>query len=358
MSNVLRMAIVVLSATSTAPTLGGDTTPTATPPELGRVQWLRGFDEAVERAKTVDKPVLVLFQEVPGCHTCVSYGQNVLSHPLIVEAVESLFVPVAIYNNIAGPDKITLTSFKEKAWNNPVVRIVSADRTTLAPRLGEDYTLAGLASTMTTALKKLSRPVPEYLSLVATEHAARSAGLERATFVMHCFWEGEAALGKLPATISTLPGFVDKVEVVDVEFDPRLMSYESLLGEAKRLDCASQVFTHGPEQQQAATKLVGDAATPFAGKVRPDETPKYYLANSPYRHVPMTPTQASRVNAAIGLKGQPNRFLSPRQRKILQAVQANPQGGWPVAVGQSMIEAWPKVWNGTKPVVGRATAIP
>ncbi len=339
--------------TTALPAAAGDKTRDTTPPELGRVRWVRGFDKATAQAKKVDKPVLVLFQEVPGCHTCVSYGQDVLSHPLIVEAAETLFVPVAIYNNIEGPDKITLTSFKEKAWNNPVVRIVSADRTALTPRLGEDYSLAGLASTMVAALQKLERPVPEYLSLVATEHAARRAGLARATFVMHCFWEGEAALGKLPATVSTLPGFVDKVEVVDVEFDPKVMSYESLLNEAQRLDCAAQVFTHNPEQQRLAAKLVGDAATPFAGTVRPDKEPKYYLANSPYRHVPMTPTQASRVNAALGLKGKPDRFLSPRQRKILEAVKANPQADWPVAVGVSMIEAWPAAWKRTKPTTAK-----
>jgi len=338
-----RVAFAVL--TETASFAGGDTTPDATPPELGRVQWLRGFDKATEQAKKVDKPVLVLFQEVPGCHTCVSYGQDVLSHPLIVEAAETLFVPVAIFNNIQGPDQITLTSFREKAWNNPVVRIVSADRSALAPRLGSDYSLAGLASTMVTALKELNRPVPEYLSLVATEHGARRAGLERATFVMHCFWEGEAALGKLPATVSTMPGFVNELEVVDVEFDPKVMSYESLLNEAKRLDCASKVFTHSTEQQQLAAKLVGDGAIPFTGTVRPDEAPKYYLANSPYRHVPMTPTQAARVNAALGLKGNPDRFLSLRQQKILQAVQADPQGGWPVVVGAGMIEAWPDTWH-------------
>ena len=36
------------------------------PIELGEVHWLRGFDAALEKAKRSDKPVLVLFQEVPG----------------------------------------------------------------------------------------------------------------------------------------------------------------------------------------------------------------------------------------------------------------------------------------------------
>ena len=36
------------------------------PEELGRVRWLRDFDAAKKRAKKERKPVLLLFQEVPG----------------------------------------------------------------------------------------------------------------------------------------------------------------------------------------------------------------------------------------------------------------------------------------------------
>ena len=36
------------------------------PVELGEVHWLRGFEKALEKAKENDKPLLVLFQEVPG----------------------------------------------------------------------------------------------------------------------------------------------------------------------------------------------------------------------------------------------------------------------------------------------------
>lgn len=35
-------------------------------PELGRVDWERDLDAALRRAKGADKPVLLLFQEIPG----------------------------------------------------------------------------------------------------------------------------------------------------------------------------------------------------------------------------------------------------------------------------------------------------
>lgn len=36
------------------------------PSELGRVEWRRDFDVAMAAAKTTGKPVVVLFDEVPG----------------------------------------------------------------------------------------------------------------------------------------------------------------------------------------------------------------------------------------------------------------------------------------------------
>lgn len=38
----------------------------ARPVELGAVPWERDFDKAVKTAKAAKKPLLVLFQEVPG----------------------------------------------------------------------------------------------------------------------------------------------------------------------------------------------------------------------------------------------------------------------------------------------------
>lgn len=36
------------------------------PRELGTIDWLRSLDEGVARAKEAERPVLLLFQEVPG----------------------------------------------------------------------------------------------------------------------------------------------------------------------------------------------------------------------------------------------------------------------------------------------------
>jgi len=315
-----------------------------TPKELGRIDWQRGFDAAARRAKAGHKPLLILFQEVPGCSTCVNYGNQVLSHPLIRDAAESLFVPLAVYNNIKGDDERTLRSFKEPAWNNPVVRIITHDRKPLATRVAEDYTVGGLASAMVAALKKTGSEVPAYLVLLAEECAARKQGLKRATFAMHCFWEGEGALGDVNGVITTMPGFLDKKEVVEVEFDPRLVDYKALVSKAQSLDCASHVFARDDDQRRVAKGLAGPAVVRTDVAIRPDKQPKYYLSKTVYRHIPMTPLQASRINAAIGRKQSPDNYLSPGQLRLLASIRNHPQVKWPDAIGSAdLVQTWATV---------------
>ena len=72
--------------------------------ELGDVAWLRDFERGLTAASEQGKPILLLFQEVPGCSTCVNFGQDVLTHPLMAELISVHFIPVAIFNNHSGKD--------------------------------------------------------------------------------------------------------------------------------------------------------------------------------------------------------------------------------------------------------------
>jgi hypothetical protein len=323
-----------------------------TPVELGRIQWHRGFDSATATARTTGRPLVVLFQEVPGCSTCVNYGKSALSHPLIVEAAESLFVPVAVYNNIPGDDATTLQRFKEPSWNNPVVRVMGADRKELAPRLADDYSVGGLAQTLSTALTTTGATVPEYLRLVAEENIARSHKLAKATMTMHCFWVGEAKLGVLPGVVATRPGFVGKEEVVEVTFDPTRLSYEKLIKTARKMECAAQIFTHDAGQQASATTLAGAQAVPIPGPMRLDKQPKYHLGRTPLRHVPMTELQANRINAALSDGHDGQAYLSPRQLELLTAIRSNPKAKWPVLIGADDLS---KAWDAAHAVAQRVS---
>ena len=190
----------------------------AQPPELGRVPWLRDFEAAVKVSRETKKPMLVLFDEVPGCETVVGFGREVLSAPEIVAAITRDYVPVAVFNNISGVDAKVLQSFGEPSWNNPVVRIIDADRKALAPRFDGPYTID--------AFQKAIAP-----------------RLEKATLSAACFWECEARLGKLEAVRASRVGFLQGEEVVEVEFDASVMTRKAFLAEAAKLECANRVFT-------------------------------------------------------------------------------------------------------------------
>jgi hypothetical protein len=167
------------------------------PIELGHVHWLRSMEEAQAKSKAENKPILILFQEIPGCATCRNYGTDVLTMPLIVEAIETHFIPLAIYNNKPGADADVLKRYNEPAWNNPVVRAVDLYGKDIAVRLSGNYSAAGLASWMTQVLIKNRGRAPQYLQLLADELQAKQRTPSKLTYSMYCFWTGEALFGKL-----------------------------------------------------------------------------------------------------------------------------------------------------------------
>ena len=88
------------------------TQPATQAQELGKVSWYRDFDQAIALSQKKNKPIFVLFQEVPGCLTCRNYGKGVLSHQVIVDAIEQNFIPLAIYNNKGGKDRTVLNRYQ------------------------------------------------------------------------------------------------------------------------------------------------------------------------------------------------------------------------------------------------------
>ncbi len=313
------------------------------PVELGKVNWLRNFDDAQARADKEDKPIFILFQEVPGCSTCRNYGKNVLSHPLIVEAIESLFVPLAIYNNRDGEDAKILRQFREPAWNNPVVRIVDGGSNNLIPRVSGNYSQKGLVQAMVLALKSRQLAVPNYLTILEMELMAEDRGTETAALSMYCFWTGEKQLGAIDGVVETEAGFMGGREVVKVEYDPFIITYEELVKEAKSVSCASHVYALGEEQKQVASKVVGKKGVSEASTFRADSEPKYYLSKTHYQYVPMTSLQAGRINSLIGQQQSPLAFLSPRQQQMAKHIREHAKQKWRNQIGKDIVKAWDEV---------------
>ena len=283
------------------------------PIELGKVTWLRDLASAQQLAQKLDKPILILFQEIPGCNTCKQYGKAVLSHPLLVEAIETNFIPLAIYNNRKGKDAQVLTYYQEPTWNNPVVRIVGSDKKDLLPRLHSNYTPAGLANYMIKALQKTKRSVPGYLKIMKEELEAQELGLEKTTLSMYCFWTGEKELGKLGGVTHTEAGWMDGREVVNVYFNPQEISLGEIITEGSNSRCADRIYTSDEKQAREAKKIAATKPVKVAKSFRLDKQPKYYLSHTIYQYVPMSPMQAVKANALIGERKKPEEIFSTRQ---------------------------------------------
>lgn len=219
-----------------------------------------------------------------------------------------------VRNNVGGREKELLAKFGEPTWANPSARVVDPKAERTLVKLSRNYSTQGVLEAAAAGLQASQAKVPAWLAL----HLGSGKRAE-ATFGMACFWTGEVRLGGLPGVISTRTGWRGSSEVVEVEFDPEQITRAQLEAKAKQMSCA-QPFTAG-----AAFR-----ATP-----RDD---KYQIRRGPLRFLPMSPTQATRINARVGRNA--GELLSPRQRELLALIQANPKAKWPLVLGQPLREAW------------------
>lgn len=281
--------------------------------ELGKIDWLRNYEEALSISIQEDKPIFILFQEVPGCSTCRNYGKDVLSHPLIVEAIEDLFVPLAIYNNETGHDAEILKKFNEPSWNNPVIRILDNKEQQLVPRVAREYSAVQLVRAMNTALGKDNRPIPGYLNLLEEELTTIASGVQETYFSMYCYWSGEKNIAKQRGVLYTEAGFMDGKEVVKVTYSPEIVSYKKLLKHASNVQCASSTYTDDKLEIKESEKVIGNGKQYATKAYKKAHDDKYYLNRSDLKSLELTLLQKTRVNSMLGQGLDPSHILSPRQ---------------------------------------------
>ena len=140
--------------------------------------------------------------------------------------------------------------------------------------------------------------------------------------------------------LSTTAGWIGEVEVVEVVFDPRTVAYETLLAHAIDNECAIRVFTRSDNHYEIAMQEIGERAVRSDQPIRIVEDQQYYLGRTELRYVPMTRTQATRVNADVS---DAERWLSPRQLELLRDAKRNPDPNRPVVMGLPLAEAWAAV---------------
>lgn len=260
--------------------------------ELGRVSWYRDYDEAIILCEKEKKPILLLFQEIPGCSTCVNYGRDVLSNPLMVEIIENEFIPLAIYNNIHGKDAEILKKFNEPAWNNPVTYIIDCNGKSIVNKVANNFSPFTLYQKIVEVLALLNKEIPLYFKLLEKDLKINFGATKQAVYETPCFWSGETTFAQHHAIYATMPGFIGSREVVTIEFDESLVT-------KKELD------SFAIEQ--------GFFLIDKSVNLRIDKDPQYYLKKTNYKYLPLSSAQKTMVNFSIPYKQNPEQYLSPKQ---------------------------------------------
>ncbi len=277
----------------------------ASGPDL--VAWGDDLDEALTLASKHRRPVLALYRDAG--------AGGLTAQPLMAEAAEDLFIPLLLPAEAAG--------------DGSACRILDAGGRDLVSPSTEMETPGELALLMVDGLEAGGGRVPVWFRLVAEENGAEERAM--ITLAMFCFWEGEAKLGDLDGVLATRSGMMGQDEVVEVVYDPGEIGFKRLVESAKEMECASAVYAHTTGDLDQARDLVGDLAKPAPARAEPvdDDQVKYALKRTPMARLPLTPMQATKINADIRLEANPRRWLSPRQLKLLNAVEgalkANPE---------------------------------
>jgi hypothetical protein len=321
--------------------------------ELGSMQFhFVLFHNALKESSTTCRPVLLVQAEIPGD---ADAGSEIFSHPLIVEAADSLFTTVfnkdenyscSASRSASGKSRRTRVGFFDDSGNE-IIQSLCADM----------LTRAGIAEAMIATLESCQQPVPKYLRLLYDEERGRikpgPVGLpvpcyHRAVFGMDDSTLGEVEFAGLEGVISTRAGFLTGQKIVEVIYDAGRLSFSSVIHYALKRKVGDIIYHQTNDERIAALMEIqrvkeSSKVIEFLGTIQLDKDPKRALRKSPLRFVPLTYLQATRANRLAHL----NRFdeamhlLSPRQGLIfMQARKATAQKSFKDVVDVPILPAW------------------
>ena len=284
------------------------------PVEVGHVKWGRDYQGALQASRQSGKPIFLFFQEVPGCIGCQDFGRQVLTQPLLVEAIEDEFIPILVYNNrLTGIDARLLRQYREPSWNYQVIRFVDADENDLIARRDRIWDIGSLAARMVMALEAANRSAPLYLQSLAVEYD--TTNLRTAAFGMYCFWTGEYELGSIAGVVSTEAGFYLGREVTLVTYHQQQLTLEKLIKEAAARKCASTVYLEGGGEE-TVSRLDIEQFDRSNYRRAPSSDQKKQLQRwlAAHENLSLTQQQLTKLNSLLADNPEAmHQWLSPRQ---------------------------------------------
>jgi hypothetical protein len=289
--------------------------------ELGDIKYqFSSMEEAKSESRRRGKPILCFEIEIPGDQV---KGKEIFSHPLVVEAAESLFV---ILRQTPRKCRQPVPSTK--------VRILDESGVDLVVGIGGDaLSLASMASLMISGLKALRLSIPNYLMLLEEEESGKvkhrpDGSIQRtgrqAFFGMPNSQIGEIEFGCLDGVLATRTGFIGRQLVLQVTYDSTKLSYCNLTRFALQKRMTNVVYYGSNDERIAAIievkRVEGHCdSVKYTGPVQPGLDSKHALRQTMLRYVPLTDLQAMKANrlVATGVFNEATHLLSPRQGVIL-----------------------------------------
>lgn len=321
--------------------------------ELGAIGYqFTSLPEAKCEAIRQDKPLLLFEIEIPGNQAA---GSDIFSHPLIVEAVESLFVSVR-----ENPLTKRNSQRNENLRKVPrtCVRVLDSSGVDVVSGIcDERLSLSGMISLMVAGLNSLRKTIPTYLLLLAAEEEGRlrytSSGstqrVDRQAIVgMANVATGEIEFADLEGIIATRAGYVGRQRVVQATYDSTKLSYCNLVRFALQRKIADIIFYQTNDEKVGArmeiSRVGGNSElVHHTGTIQPCLDPKHALRKTLLRYVPLTDLQATKANRLVarGVFNEATHILSPRQGMILMmSMQSGLRTQLNEVVDVPIVRAW------------------
>ena len=329
--------------------------------ELGQLKFkynASSFQNALEESRDTEKPVLIVFHEILGSADAIAFGKTVLSHPLLIEAAESMFVTVLVDMAGTNPDDVQIISrYHENRHNDTVVRIVNGKGNDLVARLeGRRCSIGDIVKSMRGALERKQLQVPIYLTFLEMEYLARvhtpspaSRGpAKEIVFKTEATTKAEIDFAELNGVIDVECGNLCGSRAVKVTYNSEVIDCKALLLHAIfHMDIETVYWTNWYEMMAMQSGLEMDAKPNFvelnSNIFTRGKNPKNFLRTTLLRYVPLTALQALQANLAISKNNRELalNILSPRQLAILEAVERKIPRRETVNVGIS--DAWKRL---------------
>lgn len=92
MMKILLSGACILSSALLLAQSTGANSPSPSSAQVGKMNWLKTYSEAVALSQSSSKPIVILFTGTGWCPACVKLEREVISHPDFINAVGQKFV--------------------------------------------------------------------------------------------------------------------------------------------------------------------------------------------------------------------------------------------------------------------------